>query len=247
MKKKDKDIFTGYQYRRASSDIAELIKSAILSNKIKEGDRLPSERDLATQFQVGRMTIREALRTLETKGLISIKKGSSGGAFVQPASPYQIAENIADNLQLDGVTFSEVTESRIVLERSIAKYAIENATTTDLKEIEQNIEDTNNLLFDFSPEGEQEFRTKTNDFHYLLAKSAHISPLLMFHSVLAKWVLRNLVKSFSAIEEERLRSNQDHEKIFEAIIKKDLNLSQELLEKHIRGIIHGLESSATNS
>ena len=246
MDKNDKDIFTGYQYRRASTDIAELIKSAILSRKFKEGDRLPAERDLATQFQVGRMTIREALRTLEAKGLITIRKGSSGGAFVQPASPYQIAELIADNLQLDGVTYSEVAESRVVLELNIVKYAIENATTADLKEIEQNIKDTNNLIVDFSPEGAHEFRTKSIDFHRLLAKSAHITPLFLFHSVLAQWFLRSLVKSFNSIEEERLRSNQDHEKIFEAIIKKDLNLSQELLEKHIREIIHGLESHSTD-
>ena len=107
-----------------------------------------------------------------------------------------------------------------------------------------DIEDTNKLTEDFSPEGAHEFRTKSIDFHRLLAKAAHNSPLLLFHSVLAQWVLRSLLKSFSSIEEERLRSNEDHEKIFEAIIKKDLNLSQELLENHIRRIVHDLESRA---
>ena len=107
MNKSEKKFFSGYQYRRASTDIAEVIKTAILSQKYKEGDRLPAERELATQFQVGRMTIREALRTLETKGLITIKKGSSGGAFVQPASPHQIAEIIVDNLELDGVAYAQ--------------------------------------------------------------------------------------------------------------------------------------------
>ena len=120
------------------------------------------------------MTIREALRTFETKGLISIRKGSSGGAFVQPAPPTQMAEMIIDNLQLDGVSFAEVAESRVVLERSIVKYAIEKATPDDLKEIEQNIEETKNLVADPSPEKARDFTKKSIEFHHLLAKAAHI-------------------------------------------------------------------------
>ncbi len=237
----NKDIFKEYQYRRASTDIAELIKKAILSGTFKAGDKLPPERDLATQFQVGRMTIREALRTLETKGLISIRKGSCGGAFIQPAPANQIADIIIDNLQLDGVTFPEVAESRVVLERSIVKYVIENATSEDLIQIEHNIEESNNLLVDFSPEGALEFSTKSIEFHYLLAKSAHITPLAIFHSAMARWVLQSLIKKFNATRKQRLTSNKEHEEIFDAIIKKDVDLGQELVEQHIRKVISGIE------
>ena len=75
-------MFQPYKGRRAFEDIAAEIKDAILSDRLSIGDRLPSERDLAEQFQVGRVTIREAFRTLETMGLIQVKKGSRGGAFV---------------------------------------------------------------------------------------------------------------------------------------------------------------------
>jgi GntR family transcriptional repressor for pyruvate dehydrogenase complex len=243
----NKEIFKEYQYRRASTDIAESIKKAILSNKFKAGDKLPPERDLATQFQVGRMTIREALRTLETKGLLAIRKGSSGGAFIQPAPPNQIADIIIDNLQLDGVTFPEVAESRVVLERGIIKYVIENATSKDLKEIEQNIEGSKNLLVDFSPEGTLEFSSKSIEFHHLLAKSAHITPLVVFHSVMAKWVLQRLIKRLNPTKKQRLSSNQEHEAIFKAIVKKDIELSQELVERHIRKVIRGIEKNTEKS
>jgi DNA-binding FadR family transcriptional regulator len=241
MVEEKRNIFTEYQYRRASTDIADLIKKAILSDKFKAGDKLPAERNLATQFQVGRMTIREALRTLETKGLIAIRKGSSGGAFVQPAPPTQMAEMIIDNLQLDGVTFEEVAESRVVLERNIVKYAIEKATTEDLKEIEKNIDDTRILITDFSPEKTQEFTTKSIEFHHLLAKAAHITPLLMFHSVMARWVLRRLVKAFSPNEKYRASSTREHEEIFEAMLKKEIPRCQDLVENHIRKVIKGIE------
>ncbi|MFC1840125.1 FadR/GntR family transcriptional regulator [Thermodesulfobacteriota bacterium] len=237
-------VFKEYQYRRASTDIADLIKTAILSDKFKAGDKLPAERNLATQFQVGRMTIREALRTLETKGLIAIRKGSSGGAFVQPAPPTQMAEMIIDNLQLDGVTFAEVAESRVVLERSIVKYVIEKATTEDLNEIEKNIEETKALATDPSPEKTRDFTAKSIEFHHLLAKSAHITPLLMFHSVMARWVLRRLIKTFNPGEKKRLTSTREHEAIFQAIVNKEISRCQDLMENHIRKVIKGIEKYA---
>jgi DNA-binding FadR family transcriptional regulator len=237
-------IFTEYQYRRASTDIADLIKRAILSDKFKAGDKLPAERNLATQFQVGRMTIREALRTLETKGLIAIRKGSSGGAFVQPAPPTQMAEMIIDNLQLEGVTFAEVAESRVVLERNIVKYAIEKATPEDMDEIEKNIEDTKKLVTDFSPEKSREFTSKSIEFHHLLARAAHITPLLMFHSVMARWVLRRLVKTFKPNEKYRVSSTREHEEIFESMIRKETSKCQDLVEDHIRKVIRGIEKYA---
>jgi DNA-binding FadR family transcriptional regulator len=232
------EIFTSYQYRRASTDIAELIKKAILSDQFQEGDRLPAERDLAVQFQVGRMTIREALRTLETKGLIAIRKGSNGGAFVQPAPPDQIADIIVDNLELDGITRKEMTDSRVLLEKNIVKNIIENATPEDYETIEQNIERTKALVSDFTPEGANEFTAKSIEFHHLLVKAAHITPMIVFHSALAKWVSRSISPALRLSEEGRHWSNDSHEMILEAIKSGDVARSQELIESHIRRIIN---------
>ena len=237
MAKNTSEIFSGYQYRRASTDIAELIKKAILSDQFQEGDRLPPERDLAAQFQVGRMTIREALRTLETKGLIAIRKGSSGGAFVQPAPPDQIADIIVDNLELDGITRKEIVESRILIEKNIVKNIIENATPEDFKLLEQNIKATKALAKDFTPDGVAEFTVKSVEFHHLLVKAAHIAPLVVFHSVLAKWVLRSILSLLRYSEEERRWSNNSHEMILKAIRSGDVSESQELIEAHILKVI----------
>ena len=246
MTKDNIDIFSGYQHRRASTDIAELIKKAILSNQLQEGDRLSPERDLAAQFQVGRMTIREALRTLETKGLIAIRKGSNGGAFVQPAPPDQIAEIIVDNLELDGITRQEIIESRILLETNIIKNIIENATPEDFKLVEQNVEATKALVSDFTPGGMKEFTSKSVEFHHLLVKAAHIAPLIIFHSVLAKWVLRSLFSFHTDSEKERHWSNNSHEMILAAVRNGDVPQSQALIESHIRKVINPDEDSMSN-
>ena len=78
-------IFDPIPTRRIFEEIADQIRQRIYDGDLKPGDRLPGERDLASQFGVGRMVVREALRTLEEGGLVQIKKGSDGGAFVKEA------------------------------------------------------------------------------------------------------------------------------------------------------------------
>jgi len=67
---------------RVSGEVTEQLKQSILLGNFKTGDRLPSERDLAEQFQVSRVAVREALRALENSGFITTRQGVTGGAFV---------------------------------------------------------------------------------------------------------------------------------------------------------------------
>src|SRR5213595_456802 len=67
---------------RASSDVIAQIRRAILSGQYRPGDRLPTERDMAQQFGVSRVTVRDALRALEAHGLVRVKVGGQGGPYV---------------------------------------------------------------------------------------------------------------------------------------------------------------------
>ena len=67
---------------RISAEVAEQLKQSILLGHFKAGQRLPSERDLAEEFQVSRVALREALRSLENSGFIHTRPGATGGAFV---------------------------------------------------------------------------------------------------------------------------------------------------------------------
>ncbi len=73
------------QTEKASENIITQIRDAILSGKIKPGDRLASEKELLNQFSVSKATMREALRVLESMGLIEIKKGLDAGVFIAEA------------------------------------------------------------------------------------------------------------------------------------------------------------------
>jgi DNA-binding FadR family transcriptional regulator len=225
----DNLLFSPYESRRAFQEIAEEIKHAILAKRLKAGDRLPSERSLAQQFQVGRLTIREALRTLETNGLIKIKYGREGGAFVGVPDPMRLPSMVIDNLLMEGLTSDQMTEARIGLERTIVKYAIWHANSEDLSRIEQNIEESKEIL---EPERGEEILSKMIEFHILLGEASHNLPFTMFTRTLMEWARRKLAYWIPTAEEQ-LYSYKSHKKIFKSIRDKDVDLAQRRIEDHV--------------
>ena len=223
-------MFSPYQSKRAFEEIAEQIKESILSRRLITGDRLPPERSLAKQFQVGRLTIREALRTLESKGLINIKKGSTGGAFVGASSPDALPSTILDSLQLEGLTGTQITEARITLERGIVKAVIDRGTTEDLARIEESIEESKTVR---EPDQAVEVISKMIEFHILLGEATHNLAYIMFIRALMEWGRRKRLHWIPSQEEQHY-SYQSHKSIWVSIKDKDIVSAQELMTRHIR-------------
>ena len=228
-------MFSEYVPRRASDDIADQIKKAILAGKFHKGDRLPSERSLATQFNVSRMTVREALRLLEAKGLVYIKKGSTGGAFLQAAFHEQIASIVIDRLQLDGITINHVIETRVVLERGVVRYVIENADDRDIALLQKNLEKQSGIRDKdrISVEQSKKHVSIILEFHKLLAEATHIPPLVMFSRTIIEWGERK-TRHWFPTKDEILLHYKSHKEIFECIKKSHVIKGQNMMEKHIR-------------
>jgi DNA-binding FadR family transcriptional regulator len=79
---------------RVFQDVLSQLENAILNNQIKRGERLPPEREMIEAMQISRPTLREALRALEHKGLIEIRLGVKGGAYVKSLDVDQVASGI---------------------------------------------------------------------------------------------------------------------------------------------------------
>ncbi|MEY4651770.1 MAG: hypothetical protein RI884_351 [Pseudomonadota bacterium] len=126
--------------QRAFEDIAAQIRELVASGKLKPGDRLPAERDLATKFNVSRNTLREALRALELSGMIELRKGASGGAFVLPGSSDVVVNGLRDLYHLGAITPKHLTEARIWLSQIVVRVACERLTEEDLQALEANME-----------------------------------------------------------------------------------------------------------
>lgn len=152
---------------RAFEEICAQIRREIRRGSLAPADRLPSERDLAERFQVSRSTVREALRTLEYGGILSLHKGVKGGAYVRHGDARPIMQTVEDMLALGGLSLEEYTEARVAVQSAIIRLACERATESDFAALERNIDRTE-ALGDVDAEKRTEL---TIEFYQLLAGS----------------------------------------------------------------------------
>lgn len=125
--------------QRAFEDIASQIRELVASGRLKPGDRLPAERDLSAKFNVSRNTLREALRALELSGMIELRKGAAGGAFVLPGSSGVVVNGLRDLYHLGAITPEHLTEARIWLSEVVVRVACERITDEDIQRLEDNV------------------------------------------------------------------------------------------------------------
>lgn len=128
-------IFAPVQIGRAGEDIALQIEAAILEEKVLPGERLPSERELQTQFRCGRGVIREAIRALKQKGLVEIRKGAKGGTYVKNIEMTNVVESLALFLKQQHVSPVDIAEFRECIDRDIAILAIARASAAEKAEL----------------------------------------------------------------------------------------------------------------
>lgn len=103
---------------RAYERVVEQIEDAVLRGDLKPGARLPSERDLMGQFRVSRSTVREALRVLESGGLLRCRPGDPLGAEVLTISPSTLTRSMTRLMHVDGLRLVEVVQFRMMLDAS---------------------------------------------------------------------------------------------------------------------------------
>src|SRR4030042_3412470 len=92
--------FMPLKSKKIFEQISDQVRRLIFSGVLKPGDKLASEKELANQFQIGRSTVREALRTLEQAGLIYVKQGSDGGTFIKAIASTVISRSFSDMIKL---------------------------------------------------------------------------------------------------------------------------------------------------
>src|ERR687885_769225 len=161
-------LFVPVAVTRASSAIVDQMRTAILGGRLKQGERLPPERELAAQFGVSRVTVRDALRALEATGLVEIRVGARGGAFVSAPTGSYVRQAMSDLMVMSVVSPEDVVEARLVVELGTVTLACARATDDDLAALGPLAE---------TAAAELETRTYTRErsweFHALLAHAAH--------------------------------------------------------------------------
>ena len=129
--------FKKAKQNRIFQDIVDQIEEAILNGRIKPDERLPAERDLCEQFRASRGTLREALRILEQKGLIEIRLGSGGGAFVRDSNCELMTENLTMLIRSEKAAPAHLLELQEGIEATVASLAAKRATAGDIADLKK--------------------------------------------------------------------------------------------------------------
>jgi DNA-binding FadR family transcriptional regulator len=128
--------------RRAFEEICERIREQLALGVLKPGDKLPPERDLAQQLGVSRNVLREALRSLEMAGVLRLRKGVKGGAFVREGDTNRMNDVMRDMLSIGTISVRELSEARTHVLDLVVHLACASARQSDFEALEANIERT---------------------------------------------------------------------------------------------------------
>ena len=153
---------------RLSDQVKNHLKQAILDGKFEPGDKLPPEDQIAAMFKVSKVTAREALREMETEGLIEKRRGTRGGSFVAQPGSEKIGQVVNNFYRFGALTPEELVEFRRILEPALVVLAVERRTEDDLKAIKANIE-----AVEASISHGQQNQPKAIEFHRLIADACH--------------------------------------------------------------------------
>ncbi len=232
-------IFSPIKSRRAFEQVADNIKQMIFKGAFKPNDRLPSEQSLAQQFDVGRQTIREALRQLELSGFVRIQKGGGGGAFVNNEVNFTIRDLFLDSFQMHNASLEDLTLCRIEVERLVINHVLDNIDEEDLKDLKKNIAEGQALIDSGKSALEANVR-----FHKLLARaSKNFAYEVIMECIMAvhKYFLLKYEPSLETSKNVLL----SHVKILDAISSGDRDLAQSLFESHLLDVQHRLKGESS--
>ena len=151
-----------------SSQIVSEVRAALFDKKLKPGDFLATENDLAARYGVSRIVARDALRTLEALGIVEIKMGKGGGARIAHGNPRLFAEALAVQLDLTGVSVAEILDAQRAIECLAAELAAENATDEDIARLRQLVADAEENIDDATL-----YTRLSHDFHMAVAEASH--------------------------------------------------------------------------
>lgn len=212
--------FANLGRRKAYEEVADAIRQQILSKRLVTGQRLPTERDLATQFGVSRMAVREAVRSLEREGMLYVRKGSKGGLFVAQSYDRPVTDSIVNLLAAGDATLENLFEARLLIEPWCALRACELAT-------DEEIEALGELSCGKADAGADEMRVRNLEFHRSVIRASR-NPVLTIVGEAVLAILSERIKGLSSPATSR-EALAKHETIYDAIRLRKAQKAQSLM------------------
>lgn len=226
----DTGIFTPAQAGRASEDVALQLEAAIIGGQVQPGESLPSERELMQLFQTGRGVIREALKVLRQKGMIEVRKGARGGAYVKQIDVANVSESLALFLRQNRIDPCHVITFRESMDQTIAALAIVNASPEDKEALLGGARTLSRIAHEPEP-----------DQHLLgeMDRELNVRFARMSGNPVFEWVMGAMQLGFSsqdyalyAHREFRERTGRNWQQTAQSIVDGDLMRCKALIGRH---------------
>ena len=220
----------GLRPKKTAMLVAQRIVQDINRRGNKVGDRLPPERIMLDEYDVGRGTLRESLRFLELQGVIALKPGPGGGPIVQQPDSEGLATAITLLLQFENAPFRTVVEARTALEPMMARLAAERISDEQLATLKYSVDHMRENLQD-----EEIFVEMSRVFHDTVAQGSGNALFgYLIHALLD--MLDGSAMGMEYPEKHRRATCDIHEKIYLAVAEKDPEAALVAMEEHIAGI-----------
>ena len=226
-------VFRVAKQNRIFQDVVAQIQDAIIRGQLQAGDKLPAERELKETLQTSRSTLREALRVLEQKGLLEIKRGTGGGAVVKAVSSEQVTESLDLMIKSQKVSLNHLAEFREGVEGDVVALAAEHADEADITLLKRLTAEAGAYV-DMGVDHVNKFLDADKKLHMAFAKIAE-NPLYI--SIL-KTIQDNMIsyyKKYLPMGQPELEENlEDLVKIVKAVEAHQPNQARKLAKEHIR-------------
>jgi GntR family transcriptional regulator, transcriptional repressor for pyruvate dehydrogenase complex len=214
--------------RKAAVAVSRSIVDEITDRKYAPGTKLPPERDMIGQYDVGRGTLREALRFLELTGVLVMRAGPGGGPIVAAPEAEDLAGLLGMYLQLNQTSFGSLIQAREVLEPAMASMAASNATAETLEVLLSSVHNMERFI-----EDEENFSLEEANFHQCLATASGNTFFALL--IASLHFLTDDVPGLNYPVKRRKVMVGEHRAIYEAVAAGDGATAADLMAKHIVG------------
>jgi GntR family transcriptional repressor for pyruvate dehydrogenase complex len=212
-----------------SDMLVEQLLGFVAAGRLRAGDKLPSERDLAARFAVSRPTVREALRALSVLGVIEIRHG--GGAFVSSLNATDLLGPLNFFLSLSDVSIEQLYHARCLIEGEICALAATRVTSSKLQSLSDLIDAQEAARKDAST-----YMELDSEFHALLGEISD-NPFLARASQSLNVLGIEFRKLAANTKAAPTRSIKDHKAILAALSEGDAEAAREAMVAHMKQVL----------
>ncbi|CAH2213513.1 FadR/GntR family transcriptional regulator [Tepidibacter aestuarii] len=213
--------------KKVYEQVIEYINNMIIDGKLKKGDRLPTEREFAKKLDVSRTSIREALKTLDTIGLVNRRQGD--GTFIKNNFDDCLFEPLSMMFKLEECNVIEILELRNMIEAETAFLAAKRITDDEITQLSKVFEKMVN-------ETDENLSAKYDkEFHYIIAKASKNLIILNYYnamsSIMDSFIKETRLKVFEEDRSEKIFNL--HKNIYLALLNRDCKGASDAMRDHM--------------